>query len=128
LLTMISAKDGPIKKTLCSWLEACNIIPVRAQSDQDSHLLALLGFTILGPMAKPAVPALINLLKEKDSEVAFLAASALGRIGPAASNAVPALIMNLDSQDFAVRYMATNSLRRISPSAVLNPPVNASSA
>ena len=45
----------------------------------------------IGPEAKDAVPALTELLNDKNENVRSAAAIALGGIGPAAKSAVPAL-------------------------------------
>ena len=45
----------------------------------------------MGPLAAPAVPALIRALRDPDAKVRPWAARALGSIGPAAEAAVPAL-------------------------------------
>jgi hypothetical protein len=52
----------------------------------------LIGY--LGPAAKPAVPKLINLLKDEAADVN--AAHSLGLIGPDAQAAVPALILAVE--------------------------------
>jgi HEAT repeat protein len=45
----------------------------------------------MGPLAAPAVPALVKALRDPDANVRPWAARALGNIGPAAEAAVPAL-------------------------------------
>jgi adenylate cyclase len=45
----------------------------------------------IGPEAAPAVPALIQALKDREGVVRQRAAIALGVIGPAAQDALPAL-------------------------------------
>ena len=67
----------------------------------------------IGPAAEAAVPALIEALKDEDSNVRGSAADALGKIGPAA---VPALIEALRDDDSDVRYTAA-ALARIGPAA-----------
>jgi HEAT repeat protein len=53
----------------------------------------------LGPEAKPAVPALIRALKDKDPFIREAAASALGRIGPDAKKAAPDMISLLEEKN-----------------------------
>jgi hypothetical protein len=69
-----------------------SLIKFRVRRPEDSHGLAFYGFAALGPMAKPAVPALIDLLKDKDQELRLTAAYCLGAIGPEAKGATPHLI------------------------------------
>ncbi len=66
---------------------------------------------LFGPMAKDAVPVLIEALKDENLFVRNRAASALGKIGAAAKSAVPALKNALD--DPAVRSRAEEALERI---------------
>jgi HEAT repeat protein len=67
----------------------------------------------IGPAAKEAVPALIAVLKDEDSELRASAATALGGIGPAAKEAVPALSVALKDKDKRVREIAASALRKI---------------
>lgn len=120
LLTMLQAKDSPLKQQVVSWSHAYPHCPIHPASAEVSHARALLGFKILGPTAGPAVPALIELVLHGEDETAMLAARALARIGVAATNAVPALVRNLSHQDIAVRSTATNALKRIDPLAAIN--------
>jgi hypothetical protein len=120
LLAMLQTKDGSIKQHIISYSRACPQLPIQPTSADEFHARALLGFKILGPMAGPAVPALVELVARGGDETALLAARALARIGPAATNAVPALVRNLSDRDIAVRCVATNALKRIDPLAALN--------
>src|SRR5712691_9374007 len=52
--------------------------------------VAALGFQILGPAAKPAVPALVAMLD--DERLSPEATAALGAIGPEAEESVPVLL------------------------------------
>src|SRR5262249_10564766 len=45
----------------------------------------------MGPAARPAVPALVEALRDADNATGVLVAEVLGRIGPGAAAAVPAL-------------------------------------
>jgi HEAT repeat protein len=56
-----------------------------------SRSSAALALSRLGPGAVPAVPALIQALKDTDDHVRECAAQALGHVGPAAHQAIPAL-------------------------------------
>ena len=61
----------------------------------------------LGPAAEPAIPALIEMVRENQPFIAGVAAEALGKIGPAA---VPALRELLKSSTGEVQAYATRAL------------------
>ncbi|MEM4359193.1 MAG: HEAT repeat domain-containing protein, partial [Candidatus Bilamarchaeaceae archaeon] len=62
-------------------------------------------------IGEPAVPALIDALKDKNEDVRYGAAIALGKIGDA--RAVPALIDSLNDKGWIVREGAAKVLGRI---------------
>ncbi|GAB4206178.1 MAG: hypothetical protein Fur006_63040 [Coleofasciculaceae cyanobacterium] len=68
-------------------------------------------------IGSPAVPFLINALKNEDKQVRWRAASALADIGAEASAAVPALITALHDADEYIRRIATYALGKIGPEA-----------
>ena len=69
-------------------------------------------------IGSPAVPALIEALKDENRQVRWRAASALGEIGPEASPAVPSLIDTLQDEDGYVRRIAAYALGKIGSAAV----------
>jgi HEAT repeat protein len=72
----------------------------------------------IGPAAKDAVPQLIKILDEKDSDLPRLAAVALGRIGPAAKAAAARLLkLSISDPDEDIREAARTALQRIAPEA-----------
>ncbi len=89
----------------------------------DKHEIAAWGLGLLGREARPAVPALIPLLGDRDPEVQCVAAECLARIGPAAEEAVPALVRMLKNRNRANRYegsvvnSAAHALGEIGPAA-----------
>ena len=68
------------------------------------HEVAAWAFGLLGDQARPAVPALVQLLQDREAAVRASAAECLGAIGPAAAPAVPALVRLLESRPGPVRY------------------------
>lgn len=79
------------------WLihrDAGLVVPILIDGlkEKDSAQQALMLVQELGPAAKDAVPALIDLVRGPDENLAAQAASSLGRIGPEAKAAIPALI------------------------------------
>jgi HEAT repeat protein len=87
------------------------------------HEMAIWAFNLFGSSARPAVPALIPLLADKDVAVRADAAQCLAAIGPAAEPAVPALMEALKRstgpawQDAALRDYAAAALGEIGPPA-----------
>jgi len=68
--------------------------------------------------AKAAVPALIEALRDNDSQVREEAAHALGSIGQAAKSAVPALIETLEDEEYGVSRAAMHGLGGIGPAGL----------
>ncbi|MEO8139074.1 MAG: HEAT repeat domain-containing protein [Gemmatimonadota bacterium] len=67
----------------------------------------------MGADAKPAVPALIEALKDPEATVRYPVCVALREIGPAAKDAVPALTETLDDRNDDVAAMARKALVKI---------------
>ncbi len=70
----------------------------------------------LGESARPALPALIGVLKGRDQDLACDAADALGAVGVVA---VPDLMICLTDERDAVRLLACRALGAIGPAATL---------
>jgi HEAT repeat protein len=83
------------------------------QSRFDPHALSETGFQVLGPIAKPAVPDLLNLLNDQNPDLRINAAVLLGEIGPSAEDAVPDLIKHLADTNAYVEAMAIIALGHI---------------
>jgi hypothetical protein len=105
LLKLAASKNSRPKKFLLrhvpeDWFVRCGLsnwyrsYKYKTVSD---HELALGGFRILGPDARPAVPTLVTLLDDPDWDTCASAAESLSYIGPAAEDAIPALIRHLNS-------------------------------
>lgn len=69
-----------------------------------------------GPMAKAAIPALVETLRDSDREIRYRVTKALAKIGPDAS-AVSGLGVALKDADQEIRYYAAKSLSEIGPEA-----------
>lgn len=65
---------------------------------------------VIGPLAKVAVPALLQVLKAGDAAVRANAAEALGQIHSDPGIVVPALISSLNDLNSSVRTSATDAL------------------
>lgn len=62
---------------------------------------------------KPALPALINALDDKDFEVRVWSMSAIGSLGTAAKEALPALKQAMKDKDAGIRFNAKSALAQI---------------
>jgi len=71
----------------------------------------------LGRIGAPAVPALIEALKNADPAVRLEVVEVLGRMGDEAADAVPSLLKLLDDPDPGVRKAAARTLGQIGPAA-----------
>ncbi len=110
LLTMAGAKDSALKRRIIALANKQSFIRLRFQPADYYHARATYGFSALGPAAKPAVPALINLLHDRDRHVRASAAQCLSLIGPEATNAVPALIKALNEEGNGYGPVLINSM------------------
>jgi HEAT repeat protein len=72
----------------------------------------------MGPAARPAVPALVEALRDADDVTRVLVAEVLGRIGPGAAAAVPALAEALREPDDPISRTAAGALEQIGPVSV----------
>ena len=71
----------------------------------------------LGRIGPAGVPALVQALHSRDSDVRLKATEVLGRMGPDAKDSVPDLVRLLDDPEVAVRKAAARTLGRIGPAA-----------
>jgi HEAT repeat protein len=95
---------------------------VKALSDKDKVVregaVMALGYVKRGsPAVIRAIPAIIKLLRDKESDVRFSACGTVWMLGEAASGAVPDLIHLLDDEDPYVRSWAAFALSEIGPAA-----------
>jgi hypothetical protein len=82
-----------------------------------TRLDALSALAARGGEALPAVPRLIELLRDEDQQLVTKALRTLEAIGPAANEAVPALVELADDEDYLIRLHARAALKVISPAA-----------
>ena len=98
LLVWISKRDSALEKALRAhlrWSESTwDKIPFLGGASR-SRGRAIQACGVLGPIAKPMVPSLANLLRDTDWRVRACVMCALAQIGPAAEDAVPALLQSL---------------------------------
>ena len=84
----------------------------------EERIVNLNAIEALAEIGKPAIPALIEALKDGDSNVRSNAAKTLGKIGPAAKDAVPALIYALGDDKESVSDNVYDALRKIGTSVI----------
>jgi len=113
LLEWAAAKDSVLKKKVMAFAKKQSLVKIRFRSDEYYHARSDAGFSALGPMAKPAVPALIELLNRGDYAVRVAAAYDLMWIGPEAEEAVPVLVRCLSDSNNLVCFRATRCLAHI---------------
>jgi HEAT repeat protein len=114
LLRLISTRDSPLTKQLLAHLPKPWLTRLQLQQRTwHDHQRGLIGFFLLGPMAKPAVPALVALVSDRDPGVRATAVSVLVQFGPEAHAAVPALLKCLNDPRSAVRIEAMICLGNI---------------
>jgi HEAT repeat protein len=79
--------------------------------------LRMLAAEKLERIGRPAVPTLIDALKDEDPDIRETAARILGNLGPQADQAVPALTAALKDPDRGVSVQAAIALGKIGPRA-----------
>src|SRR5262249_33009621 len=72
----------------------------------------------LGAEARPAVPALVQVLSDQSPVVRRWAIFALGEVGPTAPAAIPALIESFAVDDVRTRSVASAALAKMGPRAL----------
>ena len=113
LIRLIQTKDSLFRRIAIVIAQHQSIVKADIRTEEDKRVMADFGFYALGPMAKSAVPALVELLKDKDFDVHSTAANSLGNIGPDAEAAVPFLLPYLNSTNQIGLEVAALNLGRI---------------
>jgi HEAT repeat protein len=113
LLEMIRAKDSAARRFVIGLERRQDLFQPRLLSDQDKHGLGVTGFEMLGPLGKPALPDLMQLLGDPDPQIRMSVVYCLGRIGPEARDAVPLLLPFLDGTNQSLAWAATEALGAI---------------
>jgi hypothetical protein len=114
LLRMLSTGDPPFIVKLKALARRQHFISFRHRAASNQHFQAVKAFQRLGPSAKTAVPALIEIYEQNLSTVSQIAtAHALGSIGPPARQAAPALLRGMTNVDANVRHETAFVLSQI---------------
>ena len=119
LLKLLQHREPPLREELreVSWktkrflgIESVYELPWVESVERQMHLIA--AFSALGSSAKPAIPALTNLLRQPHT--AYVSACALARIGP---QGLPPLVGALDDPHPEVRAAAAGVLGSVESDA-----------
>jgi HEAT repeat protein len=86
------------------------LLRMLTNADLQVQLDAKNGFTILGPVAAPAVPALATIMAGTNELNVFIAAQALGEIGPPALSALMETMSNRHFKLATEAYLAIGGL------------------
>jgi len=97
LLARVRLRYSPLQE---QWVRLFNQrLGVTLPNHYNLHNRADWGFSMLGEMGRPAIPDLMELLQDPDSQVRGTAARCLGHIGPDAAVAIPSLLPFLAERD-----------------------------
>lgn len=124
LLRMLSTGDPPFIVKLKALVRRQHFISFRRRAASNQHFQAVKAFQRLGPSARGAVPALIEIYEQNLSAASQIeTAHALGSIGPPASPAIPALLRGMTNIDANVRCGTAFVLSQIHAEPALVVPV-----
>jgi HEAT repeat protein len=102
-----SVEDSAFKEKLKDLANGQKIFQVQIPSDYDYQSRGVRIFEVLGPIAKPAIPSLINLFQKKRPYTFSTASCALHYIG---TDTIPPLIEALTNSNERVRTGAATTL------------------
>ena len=114
LLRLLQARDSDTKLRVVGLLQKQTFVKVRHTPDYILNGRAACAFRLLGPKARSAVPALVEICDRNISFYSqFYTFKALGYIGPAARDAIPALVKWATNSGCLVRLDAIEALADI---------------
>ena len=105
LLNMLRSQNSRVKLKLEEWSDKQNVLNIRFHNSDTDRFTAVAAFRILGPIGKPAIPALVDMMN--DTNICFEAAHALGAIGP---DAIPALTNTWTQSNSVIRTAGFRAL------------------
>jgi HEAT repeat protein len=124
LIWLLRDPDGYVRIDAAHTLEKFHaysvsyLVSLLRDCDEQTRLLAVHTLEVIGPDAKPAVPALIERLSDPAPAVRDATTSALRAIGTDAHTAGPALAGMLRDPDRIVRIGAAKTLEHLGPDAI----------
>jgi HEAT repeat protein len=116
--------DSTLKLKLVALLQKQNLVRVKYINQYRRKQQVYIAFTRLGPVAKDAVPRLVEIYELSTAEHSRnCAACALGAIGPVAKAAVPALLRGASGTNLLLRLNSLAALAGIHAEPELVVPV-----
>jgi hypothetical protein len=106
LLKWAQTKDSPSKSKLIAWLHAHPSLHFQFKPADEYHFRALFGFASLGNEAKPAWPALKQMIEDRDSKCRICALNCLAKSQPDQETLLPVLLRLIHDPDRHVQYNA----------------------
>jgi len=101
-----------------------HFIPLLADTRAGLRQKTVFNLREMGPLAKPALPALMNTAThDSDHDIRRYAVGAIGAIGPGAKEAIPFLVNLVRAEDRSLGAAAANAIKQIDPQAALEPAV-----
>ncbi|MUG95287.1 HEAT repeat domain-containing protein [Scytonema sp. UIC 10036] len=127
MLSQLTIRDCAIA-IVCLVAPLLNINIIWAQSQNDTQISSYIeqlknpqqrsaAIDDLVTVGKPAIPALITALQDRDPQVRASAAIILGQMGPNAGEAAPAILQAIGDKDPAVRSSAVQAIQKIGKQA-----------
>jgi hypothetical protein len=116
LVRMLRQKDSKFKLRLIQLIQMQHWVHFNFESSADRHLEAMSGIAFLGPEAKSAVPALLEIYNEHRTnyyDSSLTMAQLIANMGPAAADAVPQFVQATTDANFQIRFNAVNTLAQI---------------
>jgi HEAT repeat protein len=110
--------DGDSQARTALNREVSALIKKLEHGSREVRWSAMVSLIDLGPAGADAVPAIVNLLKDRDWMTRQLAAGTLAFMGAEASRAAPALVEALHDEQVEVSLTAGFALSRIGPPAI----------
>jgi len=109
LLNMLKARDSKFKLKLIELAEKQHLINIKWKTANFRRYEALRGFSALGPLAKPALPALIEMYNELGS-YPFNAPEVIAEISGSMTEAIPGFIIDTTCGNPSIRWRAVGRL------------------
>jgi hypothetical protein len=111
-----TGEDSKLKLKLLQLASKQHVVNIRWKTAEVWHFEAIQGLLALGPLAKSALPALIEMYNKRGSspfELSDVITEINGSTGPAAADALPGFIIDTTNINPVIRWRAVQSLGQI---------------
>lgn len=115
-------RDSDFRMTLVDWLNRLPGVAINYTPAEGRRSGAAMELGDLGPVAKPAIPALLEVFQGRDTKTRAPAAIALSKIGSDPATTIPLLIAALDDPEDVLPAAAAEALGNYGPLAKLAAP------